>query len=42
MLEDRLENQHIRCKIIRRNVNISIECEIKEETLDNKIYYIQI
>lgn len=39
MLEDHLENQHIRCKIIRRNVNISIECEIKEETLDNKIYY---
>ena len=39
MLVDYLENQHIKCKIIRDNVNITIECEINEETLDNKIYY---
>tara|TARA_B100000900_G_C20529458_1_gene695683 strand:- start:448 stop:948 length:501 start_codon:yes stop_codon:yes gene_type:complete len=38
-LEDNLENQHIKCKIIRRNVNISIECELKEDTLDNEVYY---
>jgi len=39
MLEDLVENEHISCKVLRYNLNIKIECQIKEELLDNKIYY---
>lgn len=39
MLEDSLENENIKCKILRKNINISLECTIKDEILDNKIYY---
>lgn len=39
MLEDSLENEHISCKVLRQNINISIECIIKDEMLDNKVYY---
>tara|TARA_B100000029_G_C17408565_1_gene899844 strand:+ start:568 stop:1059 length:492 start_codon:yes stop_codon:yes gene_type:complete len=37
--EDSLENEHISCKVLRQNINISIECVIKDEMLDNKVYY---
>jgi len=39
MLEDLVENEHISCKVSRYNLNIKIECLIKEELLDNRIYY---
>lgn len=39
MLEDLLENQHISCKVLRQNINIHVECTIKDEMLDNKLYF---
>jgi hypothetical protein len=39
MLEYLLENENIRCKIIRININIYVECIIKDEMLNNKVYY---
>ena len=39
MLEDSFENEYISCKVFRYNINISIECSIKEDILDNKVFY---
>jgi hypothetical protein len=39
MLEDSFENEYISCKVFRYNINISIECIIKEEILDNTVFY---
>lgn len=39
MLEDLLENENISCKVLRENINIYIDCTIKDEMLNNKVYY---
>lgn len=39
MLIDLIENEYISCKVLRDNINIKIECLIKEEIKDNKLYY---
>ena len=39
MLEDLLENENISCKVLRENINIFIDCTIKDEMLNNKVYY---
>lgn len=39
MLEDLLENENISCKVLRENINIYIDCIIKDEMLNNKLYY---
>ena len=39
MLEDLLENENISCKVLRENINIYINCTIKDEMLNNKVYY---
>ena len=39
MLEDLLENENISCKVLRENINIYIDCIIKDEMLNNKVYY---
>lgn len=39
MLEDLLENENISCKVLRENINIYIDCIIKDEMLNNIVYY---
>ncbi len=39
MLEDLLENENISCKVLRENINIYIDCIIKDEMLNNEVYY---
>lgn len=39
MLKDLLENENISCKVLRENINIYIDCIIKDEMLNNKLYY---